>query len=254
MTEDVFKECLPSLTLFVSISTLLPYLLKHRLVRMADVDSVQSPYLDSVTKITNLLNLTKRNGGENGFNLLYNCLFNTSEEYRGHNEIVQELINKRCASSSSTITGLNPIAIDPSILESPDADCDVESVDALISEISDHIGRDSMVLARSLGFTEDDIQSIEYANEQNLKEQIYQFFYEWKQKNGEDATRDKLSTVLYESGLNEVLKIINAQKSRQHSVYFYTCRIFPLGIFTYLCMYLTHRNAELGVATFGYLY
>ncbi len=94
MTEDVFKECLPSLTQFVSVSTLLPYLLKYRLVHMADIDSVQSPYLDNVTKITNLFNLTKRNGGENGFDLLYDCLFNTSEEHRGHDEIIQEL--NRC--------------------------------------------------------------------------------------------------------------------------------------------------------------
>ncbi len=214
MTEDVFKECLPSLTLFVSISTLLPYLLKYRLVHMADVDSVQSSYLDNLTKITNLFNLTKRNGGENGFDLLYDCLFNTSEEHRGHDEIVQEL--KRCAPSSSTITGLNPIAMDPSILESPDAKYAVESVDALIKEISDHIGQDWMVLARGLGFTETDIQSIEYANKRDLKEQICQFFYEWKQRNGQAATRNTLVTVLYESGLNEVL---NAQTSRQHSVY-----------------------------------
>ncbi len=106
---------------------------------MADVDSVQSLYLDNSTKITNLLNLTKRNGGKNGFALLYDCLFKTSEEHRGHDEIVQEL--KRCALSSFNYKGLNPIAIEesPSILESPDyipladVDHDLESVDALIS-------------------------------------------------------------------------------------------------------------------------
>ncbi|XP_064389593.1 uncharacterized protein LOC135337585 isoform X3 [Halichondria panicea] len=217
MTEDVFKECLPNLTLFVSISTLLPYLLKYRLVHRADVDSVQSPNLDNSTKISNLLNLTKRNGGKNGFALLYDCLFKTSEEHRGHDKIVQEL--ERYALSSST---MNPIAIDPSILEPPDADYAVESVDALIREVSDHIGRDWMVLARSLGFTEIDIQlidiqSIEYADERDLKEQIYRFFNEWKRRDGQDATRDKLVTVLYESGLNEVvLKTTDAQKIDQN--------------------------------------
>ncbi len=179
---------------------------------MADIDSVQSPYLDNLTKISNLLNLTKRNGGKNGFDLLYGFLFKTSEEHQGHDEIIQEL--DRYALSSST---MNPIAIDPSILEPPGADYAVESVDALIREISDHIGRDWMVLARSLGFTETDIQSIEYADERDLKEQIYQFFYEWKRRDGQDATRDKLITVLYESGLNEVLTKTKAQKSR-HSV------------------------------------
>ena len=221
MTEDVFKECLPYLTLFVSISTLLPYLLKYRLVHVADVDSVQSPYLDNSTKISNLLNLTKRNGGKNGFALLYDCLFKTSEEHRGHDEIVQEL--ERYALSSST---MNPIAIDPSILEPPDADYAVESVDALIREVSDHIGRDWMVLARSLGFTETDIQSIEYADERDLKEQIYQFFNEWQRRDGQDATRDKLITVLYESGLNEVLKKTDAKKNRQHILCSYLFRKF----------------------------
>ena len=74
MTEDDFKKCLPNVMHYTSVSTLLPYLLKYRLVHMADVDSVQSPYLDNSTRMTNLLNLTKRNGGKNGFGLLYDCL------------------------------------------------------------------------------------------------------------------------------------------------------------------------------------
>ncbi len=130
MTEDVFKKCLPNLMHNTSVATLLPYLLKYRLVRMSDIDSVQSLYLDNSTKITNLLNLTNKNGGKNGFGLLYNCLFKTSEEHRGHDEIVQEL--ERCALSCS------PIAIDPP----SDIDHAVESVDALIKEVSDYIGRD----------------------------------------------------------------------------------------------------------------
>ncbi|XP_064398622.1 uncharacterized protein LOC135345186 isoform X4 [Halichondria panicea] len=130
MTEDVFKKCLPNLMHNTSVATLLPYLLKYRLVRMSDIDSVQSLYLDNSTKITNLLNLTNKNGGKNGFGLLYNCLFKTSEEHQEHDEIVQEL--KRCALSCS------PIAIDPP----SDIDHAVESVDALIKEVSDHIGRD----------------------------------------------------------------------------------------------------------------
>ncbi len=133
------------------------------------------------------------------------------------------LIRYANAFSSST---MNPIAIDPSILEPPGADYAVESVDALIREVSDHIGRDWMVLARSLGFTETDIQSIEYADERDLKEQIHQFFYEWKRRDGQDATQDKLITVLYESGLNEVLKKTKAQKSRQHILCSYLFRKF----------------------------
>ncbi len=82
----------------------------------------------------------------------------------------------------------------------------VESVDALIKEISDHIGRGWMVLARSLRFTETDIDSIEYANERDLKEQIHQFFSRWKQRVGQEATRDMLYAALYDGELNELLK------------------------------------------------
>ncbi len=197
MTEDVFKEC-PNFILYVSMPTLLPYLLKYHLVLMADIDSILSPYLDNLTKITNLFNLTKRNGGENGFDLLYDCLFNTSEEHAGHNEIVEKL--KRCVPSPPSITGLGS-----SQIGSPERDT-VESVDALIREISDHIGRGWMVLARSLQFTETDIHSIEYANERDLKEQIHQLFSRWKRRDGQEATRDMLYAALYDSELIELLK------------------------------------------------
>ncbi len=63
-----------------------------------------------------------------------------------------------------------------------------------------------MVLARSFGFTETDIQSIEYANERDLKEQIHQFFYQWKRRVGQEATRDMLYAALYDGELNELLK------------------------------------------------
>ncbi len=79
-------------------------------------------------------------------------------------------------------------------------------MDALIREISDHIGRGWMVLARSLGFTETDIQAIEYSNERDLKEQIHQFFYQWKRRDGQEATRGMLYAALYDGELNELLK------------------------------------------------
>ncbi len=197
MTEDVFKEC-PNFILYVSMSTLLPYLLKYHKVLMADIDSILSPYLDNSAKITNLFNLTKRNGGEHGFFLLYKCLLESSEEHAGHKRIVEEL--KRCVPSPPSITGLGS-----SQIGSPERDT-VESVDALIRKISDHIGRGWMVLARSLGFTETDIQAIEYSNERDLKEQIHQFFYQWKQRDGQEATRDMLYAALYDGELIELLK------------------------------------------------
>ncbi len=91
-------------------------------------------------------------------------------------------------------------------------------VDALIREISDHIGRGWMVLARNLGFTETDIDSIEYANERDLKEQIHQFFSRWKQRVGQEATRDMLYAALYDGELNELLKKLDKtdiKKSKQ---------------------------------------
>ncbi len=79
-------------------------------------------------------------------------------------------------------------------------------LDDLIRNVSAHIGRGWMVVARSLGFTNTEIESIEYANPRNLEEQIYQFFYKWKRKDGLNATRDTLYAALYDGELNELLK------------------------------------------------
>ncbi|XP_064396267.1 uncharacterized protein LOC135343202 [Halichondria panicea] len=81
-----------------------------------------------------------------------------------------------------------------------------KSLDAFIKEVSDHIGGSWMFIARSLGFTEIEIQAIEYSNGQDLKEQIHQFFYQWKRRDGQEATRDMLYAALYDSELNELLK------------------------------------------------
>ncbi len=128
---------------------------------------------------------------------------------------VEEL--KRCASIISKGLNFSQIGVSQAISESPERDT-VESVDALIREISDHIGRGWMVLARSLQFTEIDIDSIEHANERDLKEQIHQFFSRWKRRDGQEATRDMLYTALYDGELNELLKKLDKtdiKKSKQ---------------------------------------
>ena len=63
-----------------------------------------------------------------------------------------------------------------------------------------------MFIARSLGFTEIEIQAIEYSNGRDLKEQIHQFFYQWKRRDGQEATRGMLYAALYDGELNELLK------------------------------------------------
>lgn len=204
MIETVFKKCLPHLMLYVSISTLFPYLLKYRLVQMTDVDSVQSPYLDNSTKIHHLFNLIRRNGDENGFPLLYTCLCESSKEYLGHDVIVKEL--RRYAVFSETVKSSALGQTCQYIVNSPMYIYDAK-LDALIRAISDHIGQDWVVLAQSLGFTETDIQFIEYANEErDLKQQIYQFFHEWKQREGGKATRDKLYAAVRDGRLNELVE------------------------------------------------
>jgi len=61
-------------------------------------------------------------------------------------------------------------------------------------------------LARNLGLLKTDIEAIEYDHHLSLKEQIFQFFYKWKQYNGEDATVESLIEGLKAAELNEVLK------------------------------------------------
>ncbi len=94
-----------------------------------------------------------------------------------------------------------------------------DELDVLISRVSDNIGLSWIVLARSLGFSDTDIDSIEYRNPRELKEQIYQFFSQWKRREGDNATTGMLFAALYDGELNELLKkldkIDNVKKSEQ---------------------------------------
>ena len=79
-------------------------------------------------------------------------------------------------------------------------------LESAIKKISEDIGLGWCFLARSLGFTQTDVDGIEYANPRNLKEQIYQFFYQWKRRDGEEATYDKLYAALLHSSLTHLLE------------------------------------------------
>lgn len=62
-------------------------------------------------------------------------------------------------------------------------------------------------MARQLGLLKTDIDAIEY-DHRGMKEQIYQFFYGWKQHEGKNATVKKLIDGLKDAGLNEQLELM----------------------------------------------
>ena len=75
-----------------------------------------------------------------------------------------------------------------------------------IRELSDHIGEDWKALARSLGLKKTDIDAISHDNQGSLKEQIYQFFEKWKQRNGRNATVQQLVDGLRKAKLFDQLE------------------------------------------------
>ena len=65
-------------------------------------------------------------------------------------------------------------------------------LDAFIKELSEHIGGDWKALARELGLSKTDIDAIEYGNPFHMKDQIFEFFYKWKQQEGNAVSLQKL--------------------------------------------------------------
>ena len=81
-------------------------------------------------------------------------------------------------------------------------------LDAFIKKLSEHIGGDWKALARELGLPKTDIDAIEYDN-RFMKDQIFEFFYKWKQREGKDASVQKLIDALKGEKLEEQLKKMN---------------------------------------------
>ena len=79
-------------------------------------------------------------------------------------------------------------------------------IDAFIKELSKHIGGDWKALARELGLSKTDIDAIEYDNHFSMKDQVFEFFYKWKQRQGKDASVQKLIDGLKAAKLEEQLK------------------------------------------------
>ena len=84
----------------------------------------------------------------------------------------------------------------------------VGDLDEFIAEISKHIGLEWKFLARSLGFEQTDIDAIEYRDRHDLREQIFQMFYEWKRREGNRATTAHLLEAVKDAELKELLKTL----------------------------------------------
>ena len=82
------------------------------------------------------------------------------------------------------------------------------SVDELINVVSQHIGKEWKSLARAMSFTKTDIDSIEYDNTSNLKEQICQLFHQWKLRMSVKATPKLLLDVIKKAELHDVIKVL----------------------------------------------
>ena len=96
----------------------------------------------------------------------------------------------------------------------PHTESEVVAVDleAFISEISKLIGLEWKFLARELKFDQTDIDAIEYKDVLNLKEQIYQMFYQWKKKEGQGATAGLLLAAIKQAELHELLKVLREKR------------------------------------------
>lgn len=64
--------------------------------------------------------------------------------------------------------------------------------------IAENLGEDWRDLIRQLGFSEGKLEQLEEENRiKGIKEVIYQFLLDWKQRNGEEATLGFITTLLW---------------------------------------------------------
>ena len=81
-------------------------------------------------------------------------------------------------------------------------------VDEYLRELRNHIGKQWKALARELGFYPTDIDAIEHDNPLQLKEQIHKFIVKWKNREGRNASTEKLRCGLIEADLYGVQRSI----------------------------------------------
>ena len=73
-------------------------------------------------------------------------------------------------------------------------------LDAFIGELFDLLGHSWKFLARELGFKDTDIAALQYDNPYNFKEQIHQMFNQWKRREGNGATKERLLLAIKSAG------------------------------------------------------
>ena len=82
-------------------------------------------------------------------------------------------------------------------------------VEVVIKIVTAVIGKNWKSLARQLNFSKTDIDSIEYNNAHNLKEQIAQLFIQWKRREGPlETTPQALVDGLLKADLQTTLKVL----------------------------------------------
>ena len=88
----------------------------------------------------------------------------------------------------------------------------VVDLDTFIKEVYDLLGHSWKFVARELGFSKTDIDALEHDNPYLLKEQIYQMFDQWKRREGNGATSDKLLAAIKSAGgFDEQIKILTGK-------------------------------------------
>ena len=86
------------------------------------------------------------------------------------------------------------------------------TLDPFITKISEHIGLTWKFLAKELGFSQTDIDAIEYKDDRNSKKQINQMFYEWKKREGQNATTNRLLSAIKDAKCADLLKTLREQR------------------------------------------
>ena len=91
--SDTFFNCMPTISSWINIPVLTPYLMRHGILTNAsEMEEVNSNFHNTQTKLNRLLKLTESNGGRDGYFILYKC-FRESREVvpLGHGDVVDEL-------------------------------------------------------------------------------------------------------------------------------------------------------------------
>ena len=91
--RDTFFNCMPTISTWINIPVLTPYLMRHGILTNAsEMEEVNSPYFSNQMKLNNLHKYTESNGGRDGYFVLYKCFLESREEVPlGHGDVVDEL-------------------------------------------------------------------------------------------------------------------------------------------------------------------